>query len=709
MAFVNPILLAGTALVALPIVLHLIMRQKPRQFEFPALRFLAQRHDTNQRRLRLRHLVLLALRVALIALLAFALARPSIRFTGALGSQEAPVAAALVFDTSMRMDYRHENRTRLEAEQHLGQWLLAQFPRESQIAVLDTRRAPAAFSVDRGAAKHRIERLTTTANSEPVTTALGDALQLLGQSELARKEVYVFTDLSRASWPLTAAAGLQERMAQLHGVGVYVIDVGVKDPIDFALTDARPVNQVLSSRSPLRIDTQVQQTGPGGTRTIELYLLGADRKPEKRSEQTVTLSPGQSQALQFQIGALDLGTHQGYLQILGQDGLAADDRRFFTVEVKPPWRVLIVAPSPTDATAVYLTEAIAPTAFRSNHQARFEPTVIGYDKLAKQPLDTFSAVCLLDPAPMDGAVWQKLANYASDGHGVAIFLGRHAQPVDTFNQKTAQQVLPGKLIRRARRPDGDAYLAPRNQQHPILNTFRSYAGQVPWDAFPVFQYWQLGDVVKGVDAVVPYNDGQPAILDRPVGKGHVLTMTTSISDDPNDNPWSLLPAGDAWPFMILVNEMMSYLVGSAEQQLNYYAGQTAVIELDPAKAYPAYALTEPDGTEVRVNPDSRQNVLVVTEMNQPGNYRIQAGGAGGVDRGFSVNLAPGQTELARLDEKQLAEIFGKYPYRVAREESQIEREFTTGRVGRELFPLVIVLVVVVLGLEHIVANRFYKQ
>jgi hypothetical protein len=64
MNFVNPFLLAGAGLVAVPIVLHLVMRRKPRRAEFPALRFVRRRHDTNQRQLRLRHLLLLLLRMA---------------------------------------------------------------------------------------------------------------------------------------------------------------------------------------------------------------------------------------------------------------------------------------------------------------------------------------------------------------------------------------------------------------------------------------------------------------------------------------------------------------------------------------------------------------------------------------------------------------------------------------------------------------------
>ena len=40
MTFVNLSLLAGAVLIAVPIVLHLIMRRKPTRLEFPALRFI---------------------------------------------------------------------------------------------------------------------------------------------------------------------------------------------------------------------------------------------------------------------------------------------------------------------------------------------------------------------------------------------------------------------------------------------------------------------------------------------------------------------------------------------------------------------------------------------------------------------------------------------------------------------------------------------
>lgn len=78
MAFFHPALLAGLALTIIPILLHLMLRAKPKKLLFPALRLIQSRSRKNVQRLRLRHLWLLLLRMALIALLVLAIARPTV-------------------------------------------------------------------------------------------------------------------------------------------------------------------------------------------------------------------------------------------------------------------------------------------------------------------------------------------------------------------------------------------------------------------------------------------------------------------------------------------------------------------------------------------------------------------------------------------------------------------------------------------------------
>jgi hypothetical protein len=294
---------------------------------------------------------------------------------------------------------------------------------------------------------------------------------------------------------------------------------------------------------------------------------------------------------------------------------------------------------------------------------------------------------------------------------VAILLGRNAEAVESFNNPSAQELLPGILTSQARYPDGELALAPANFQHPLLSRFGRRAGTIPWDDFPVFRFWRLEALAEGVGVVLPFSDGQPAILERPLGRGRVLTMTTPVSDSADEGAWNLLPTGfEPWPFVMLSNEMLFYLVGSADSQLNYVAGQTATLRLDPGSTAANYLLTTPVGDQIRRTADVNQGVIVEPSTEWVGNYRVQSGGReGGLDRGFSVNLPPAATDLTRLEDDGLERIFGPVKYQLARTQDELIRNRAFAQVGTEIFPLLALLLALVMGAEHALANLFYRK
>ncbi|MGD9126641.1 MAG: BatA domain-containing protein [Planctomycetia bacterium] len=711
----NPLLLAGVALVAIPIVLHFVMRHKPKRIEFPALRLVQRRQKASKRRLQLRHLLLLALRIGLLALLAFALARPSMKFSGRFGSQESPVAAALVFDTSIRMDYRQANQTRLEKAVELGEWLLQQFPHESQIAVVDSRSGPVAFQVDRSAADQRVERLEITAASAGLLDRIGQAVELLAGDDLARKlarkEVYVFTDLSKSAWSETALKQLRQAIEAVpEGINLYLIDVGVTNPADYRLDSLRLSDQVLATEEPVQIQATFARVGTGGEREIELYLFDKDKKPVRRGQKIVQVSKNDAVTIDFTLGSLQPGVNQGFLKIVGQDALEIDNQLYFSVDVKRPWHILVVDPGKTHTYPRFFTETLSPESFRRQGQVRFDCKTIIEKKLPETDLENYDAVCLLDPTPLGPETWQRLTEYVRAGHGLAIFLGRNAQPIDSFNKAAAQELLPGTLVRQAKAPPGgNLHLAPRTYGHPMLQVFQEFGDTVPWADTTVQRYWQLGKPAKGTNVVVPYLDGRPAILERTVGSGRVLTMTTPVSDVTNREPWNLLPTPEAWPFFILTHRMMLYLVGATDIQLNYLAGQTAIIPIDRNQKYNSYLLTLPDGKGLPIGIVPRQSYLSVPTTEQPGNYRLGAGGRSGVSLGFSVNLTRQSTDLARVTPEYLKKHLEPVPFTIARDQFEIHRDVQTARVGREFFTMLIIIVALIMAAEHFVANRFYKE
>jgi aerotolerance regulator-like protein len=798
MAFVNLSLLVGGAFVAIPVVLHLIMRQKPKQFVFPAVRFVHERRLANQRRLQLRHWLLLALRCGAIGLFALALARPSVASgaisswisagllaglaslaallalaalvrgvsrqvtggfaaiaavllvatlfvagralagkTSGLGDQEAPVAAAIVIDTSPRMQYRHENKTRLEAAQEMAQWLLRQLPAESELAIVDSRSGSGAFAIDRATAAKAIERLRTAGTPRPLVEIIEASIQLLKQKSQLRKEIYVVSDLAASAWKSAGTTDLKKLLAANDGVLLYVIDVGAEKPRNFSLGELTLSGDVLPAGAELILDANVSASGIGGERTVELWLeqidptlpIIRDGKPvlpkaDLRESRIVKLTPGDSQQVQFKVSGsvgpnkspnngsrvgLQPGVHQGWVRLVGQDGLALDDVRYFAVEVQPAWSVLLVAPA--GVSTRYLSEALAPLELRESGRASFRCDSIEQSRLATQDLADYRAVALLDPQALTADVWNKLAEFCDRGGGLAVFLGHHAQPPLPFQDATAMKVLGGKLTRQTRTA-GDVFLAPRSYEHPILAGLRPYATSVPWDLFPVFYHWNLDDLASTARAVVPYSDGKPAVVENRLGRGSVLVMTTPISEPPRRPAgppiWNELATGeDAWPCFALVYEMMLNLVRSGQTRLNLLAGETAVLPNDPAEYPERYQLFTPlDQPQDVLARDGR---VTVRFTDQPGAYRLRGQKGGPLVRGFAVNLAGDTSDLARLPRERLDEILGRGRYQLAKSKDEINRAVGKDRIGSEFYPLLVTLLACVLGIEHVLANRFYRK
>ena len=293
------------------------------------------------------------------------------------------------------------------------------------------------------------------------------------------------------------------------------------------------------------------------------------------------------------------------------------------------------------------------------------------------------------------------------GGGLGLFLGRHASP-EQLAQSAPAALLGGKLRWRSRE---ETHLRPLRYDHPVFRSLTDYAEAIPWTNFPVLKYWELESLAEGVGVICSYANGRPAILDRSVERGRVLTMTTPVSDPAHGDPWNLLPTGpDPWPFLALATGMVDYLCGARDDRLNYLVGQTAALHLHEGADSAGYVLRMPGGQAVRQSLLPGRDEVLITTTGTPGNYRLQSGGTrGGLDRGFSANPPQDVSALARADFAEIAGTIGKDRVQLARTKEEIDIRVGLGRVGRELFPWLITMLAVILGGEHLLANRFYRR
>src|SRR5437762_6637517 len=120
MGFLTPWFLAGGLALGLPVWLHLLRKHKTTPLPFSSLMFFEKRTQSSIKHRRLKYLLLLALRMALLILLALAFANPFIHTSGpaATGGKKL-VVLAIDNSYSMRQSGRLD-RAKQEAVQALS-------------------------------------------------------------------------------------------------------------------------------------------------------------------------------------------------------------------------------------------------------------------------------------------------------------------------------------------------------------------------------------------------------------------------------------------------------------------------------------------------------------------------------------------------------------------------------------------------------------
>src|SRR3954470_12798985 len=231
-------LAAGAALPSLPVILHLFMKQTPKRVVFPALQLIRERQKRSQKKLKVKNWLLLVARMALIALMALALARPRLYSETSLGDEEVPTALRLVFDTSLSMGYKERDKTRLdEAKERAGE-ILKKVPDTSQVFVVDSAEPGAPVALSPAAARKRIEGLALHAANRPLNDVLGQAYAAVVDVDRPRHEVYVLTDLARSAWNTRRAAdGLDLLKKVKSGVDTYVLRLTPQEVHDVAVVE----------------------------------------------------------------------------------------------------------------------------------------------------------------------------------------------------------------------------------------------------------------------------------------------------------------------------------------------------------------------------------------------------------------------------------------------------------------------------------------
>jgi hypothetical protein len=728
MTFVHGYLLFGLALAAVPVVLHLLQRQQPKALDFPALRFLRARHRSTTRKLKLRHLLLLLLRVGLLAFLCLALAKPLLSLGGNAGAPGQAVAAALVVDTSLSMELNPGDQTRLDAARRRAREALDDLAPNSLVAVLDSGDpAEVGFATSPDDARNRLAALRPRAANAPVNRQLERAYRLLQGPDVPGnlpRVVYVFSDRTRECWDATRSRASKPP----EGVAVVFVDVGEEQPRDLAIDRVELVPPVAAAGELVRIRVTVRATG--ADLDCELICqVGKDGDPDRGIYKgSVHVGAGREEVVVFRHKAPELPKDGGDLpqqvsvRLATNDALPFNNTRFATFLVRRPRLVLTLADSPK---AARLWKAALESWKASEPGEAFDCRVVPiaeWDRATEnlRP-ETVKVVTLFETAHPPLPLWVRLARYVREGGGLILIPGGEEAEADReryAQDATDNGLLPAQPVKLVTVPLKEHAVgwAGLDERHPLAQVYLQYdrpavrpAVSRHWLVDPVRRDDKEG-VASAVIASYAGKEGGPALVERRLGKGKVVQLTVPLSgrELADRRPWHNYWSGSSFGVQ-LAHECCRHLAGGvAAVDLNFVCGQVPSVTL--AGAVGPLTLDGPGLTASEKTMAAKDGRLTLPQATTPGNFLVLGAGADKrVLAGFSVNAPAEEGRLERVPKEDIEAVLG--PASVATVPRKVPlRQALPGATEppHELLPYLLLLVVLLIAGEGVLANRFYR-
>ena len=533
MQFLAPIFLAGLAAIAIPIVLHMVRQHQAPVVPFTSVDMIRAAPVEQRSMRRIRDLLLLALRAAAVALLAFAFARPFF----AEAASPAPVTMIAVdISASMSGDQRfaaaralaHQTVDAAPDGHRVG---IAAFDHGGRTVLLPQS--------DRGAAHAAIDRLQPGFGATRYAAAIATAADAFG---LAPGRIVVITDRQRAGWAGESVARVPEQ--------VEVVWAPIDPPArNLAVT-------ALAIRAERARATVVNSGRERAAASVVLKARAADGGAEAQLDRRdISVAPGESQIIEF---APALPTSGDVIaEVSDPGGVPADDARYLVMDPEPTRRVLIVTSGlDEDREAYYLRHALAGAPGAQKIEVSIAGGTTLRDRLAESLKDV-DVVMVLSTRGIERSGPPAIRAFRDAGGGVVLVAGPTAEPAVLTEMLQARETraVPGAA--------GSEALALSDARHPVFASLGPLAGSL--GSVRVTRAMFLESPQLAV--LARYTSGSPALAERrrDAAEGRTLVLTTDLSNSWND--LALHPA-----FVPLVHEMTAHVDGRPRRAREYVIG-----------------------------------------------------------------------------------------------------------------------------------------
>ena len=679
MSFIAPLFFVALAALAIPVLIHLIQREKKQIMRFPSLMFVQRVPYKSIQRRRIHNWLLLLVRLSALALIVLAFSRPfferqDLAPGGGAGAREVVVLLDQSYSIGYGDRWELARKAAYDAINGLG-------PSDRGSIVLFSSGAEIALRSTAGGERERLTAAVAEAKPTAGSTRYAPALKVAGsivaESPLPRREVVLISDFQRGGWRGEEGARLPA------GTTVTPVKVGGNDDAaNVSVTAASFARSTFSNQERVAVTAVVVNRSTrslnGGQLALEIGGRAVQTQPlnvEAAGSASVTFDP-------VTIAAADM---RGTLRA-GNDALAADNVFNFVLSPVAPVHVIVVDRGGTGSAALYLTRALA-----IGDAPRFETTLRQPDAVSDDDLRRASTVVLNDIA-VPAALGRRLARFVEMGGGLLVALGPRAswpQGVD---------ILPAVLQAPVDRSRGDAArIGALEYGHSVFEPFRAPRSG-DFAAARIYGYRGV-EPAPMAQVLARFDAGAPALLERRTGMGRVLLWTSSL-----DLAWSDFPLKPV--FLPFVHRAMRHLSAYAEPAPWSTVGQVLDASFGASMVEPAGGVViTPSGRQLPVDDEGGQ----VLELTEQGFYELRTRAGEGAVAVVASNVDSAESDLTAMDPREIVAAAVGGADADARAAAGVPLPPEAQERSQRLWWYLLCIGILVLGADTLISNRLSKS
>ena len=609
MGLLTPLFLVALAGIAVPVILHMIQREKKNIVEFPSLMFLRRIPYQSVRRRHIRNWPLLLLRLAALALIVAAFARPFLRTASIAAAAGGAKEVVILVDRSYSMGYGDRwARAVAIARDRVNE--LAASDRAS-IVFFDTG---AEVALRSASDKGRLASAVSAGKVGAAATKYGPALKLAGsilsESALTDREVMLISDFQRGGWLGAEGVRLPD------GAALVAASVATDQVSNVSVVPAVLLRSMFNEQERITVTSGAINRGSSPA-VVELTLEVDGRAIQKR---TMSLEAGGSASASFDPFTPASRFTRGTVRI-ADDKLPRDNAYHFVVS--PRDRVKVVIAGGARESSLYIARALA-----LGETPAFDVVQQGVDA---DP--TGASVVILNDLPVSPAAADRLARFVENGGGLFFALGARASWPGT------PDILPAQLGQPVDRTRGTAgRLGAVEYGHPIFESFRAPRSG-DFSSARVYTYRTVTPHANA-QVLARFDDGSPALVERRTGRGKVILWTTAL--DVGWNDLALKPV-----FLPFIHRVAANLASYTERPSAMTVGD--VLPTSASTAQADIVVLSPAGDRIAM-PDRSSGVV---ELREQGFYEVRAGDKDPAPLTVASNVDLKESDMTPVDPQEV--------------------------------------------------------